>query len=274
MNFDGKNYIDRYIVSDIVGEFDDELYEHQDFDIATKILISSWSVAFDDDYDSCEAALGIALALWKYGVLKDEIKEFAFKIVSNKIKELEKVGNYKDIEYLNKKLDKLETPNPKPKKMPKYKGPFYRSDWKMGDVYAYHFTNTETNEKAYIYLAITGQSPMLKKSLPSAYVFDVVSERLMSLEEVKEKPFMIISNYPDPFEPEKTRGYSVILSASFDREVPYNKLTYLGNIGEVQPIENERRGAAMHSWESIDKDFTSTFKYRPLIADEESDNIH
>ncbi|MDR1697964.1 MAG: hypothetical protein LBR37_03585, partial [Erysipelotrichaceae bacterium] len=156
MNFDGKNYIDRYIVSDVVGEFEDELYEHQDFEIATKTLIGSWSDALSSGHDTCEAALGIGLALWKYGVLTAEIKEIVFNIVNMMIEDLREASNNKDIEYLEKNLKKLETPKPKPKKMPKYKGPFYQSDWKMGDVYAYHFTNTETNEKAFIYFAITG----------------------------------------------------------------------------------------------------------------------
>jgi hypothetical protein len=85
---------------------------------------------------------------------------------------------------------------------------------------------------------------------------------------------MVLGHIQNAFEPEKTKSYAISLTTTFDREVPYDKLTYLGNIGEISRVKDERYGATMYLWENIDSKFTDTFTRMGVTVEKSIAKVH
>ncbi len=120
----GKKIIDDDFVADVIGSFDDKLKSSQNVEEATKLVKNEFKGSFKDSDDGPLFWIGLAEAQWRYGFTETGVIQKVKDDYSNErgldrwkeagAKELEKRK-----QILEVFITKIETSNPKPKKLPK-----------------------------------------------------------------------------------------------------------------------------------------------------------
>lgn len=247
---------------DIRGEYVDRLKRGKTNEEITKDLINENRDIIGDVEEEPLFWFALADTQWNYGRLLPEVKEKALYFLSQDA-ELErwKESGEKKLEAWKKTLntlkEKLNSPQPKEKKVSKYR--LYRCKWNLGDVFAYRFSGDYSKEKGFFgkyvfFRKICEEKWWPGHIVPVIQIYKIVSENLIPINELSEFGLLPLS-YPNRNPKIKIElDYMVKLIKESEKAIPHDNLTFLGNLpGDFLPsfLEfNGRAGLGVMAWES------------------------
>ncbi len=139
---------------------------------AMEEMIINWEDCIEDVEEGPLFWFALAETQWRYGLLDEKVKEIALQYIEEGIdlerwEEDQKLYTKRKTE-LEKLKEKLESEQPKGKKIPKMT--FQRANWKIGDIILYQILNEDLKDhkwyKKYVLLKMAGTRKSNIGSLP------------------------------------------------------------------------------------------------------------
>ena len=145
----GANLYQDDVALDIKDEYKDNLRRGKTNEEAMQEIIDKYQELLEDAEDRGVFWLALADTQWNLGRLDEQVKEQALEIIElgtdlKRWEINEKLYN-KRKEILEKLKEKLLSPQPEEKRMPKYRT--YKCEWKNGDVFAYQLKSEYAKEQ-------------------------------------------------------------------------------------------------------------------------------
>jgi len=226
--------------SDIRGDYVDKLKRGKSNEDVTQELIAENKDIMGDDEEEPLFWFALADTQWNYGRLLPEVKEKALDFLSSG-KEDERWKDagqtYEDAwkNTLDKLKSKLQSPQPKEKKVAKYR--LYKCKWELGDVYAYQFDSEYSKENNYykqycVFRKVSEDTCWPGHIVPVVKVYKQIFTDIPSLETLKNVNVLEQCFYPTVLEknPNVEREYCIDLMSTSEKVIPKEQLTFLGNI--------------------------------------------
>lgn len=145
----GANLYQDDVALDVKDEYKDNLRRGKTNEEAMQEIIDKYQELLEDKEDRGVFWLALADTQWNLGRLDEQVKEQALEIIElgtdlKRWEINEKLYN-KRKEILEKLKEKLLSPQPEEKRMPKYRT--YKCEWKNGDVFAYQLKSEYAKEQ-------------------------------------------------------------------------------------------------------------------------------
>lgn len=145
----GANLYQDDVALDVKDEYKDNLRRGKTNEEAMQEIIDKYQELLEDEEDRGVFWLALADTQWNLGRLDEQVKEHALEVIElgtdlKRWESNEKLYN-KRKEILEKLKEKLLSPQPKEKRMPKYRT--YKCEWKNGDVFAYQLKSEYAKEQ-------------------------------------------------------------------------------------------------------------------------------
>ena len=145
----GANLYQDDVALDIKDEYKDNLRRGKTNEEAMQEIIDKYQELLEDEEDRGVFWLALADTQWNLGRLDEQVKEQALEIIElgtdlKRWEINEKLYN-KRKEILEKLKEKLLSPQPEEKRMPKYRT--YKCEWENGDVFAYQLKSEYAKEQ-------------------------------------------------------------------------------------------------------------------------------
>lgn len=145
----GANLYQDDVALDVKDEYKDNLRRGKTNEEAMQEIIDKYQELLEDEEDRGVFWLALADTQWNLGRLDDQVKEQALEIIElgtdlKRWEVNEKLYN-KRKEILEKIKEKLLSPQPEEKRMPKYRT--YKCEWENGDVFAYQLKSEYAKEQ-------------------------------------------------------------------------------------------------------------------------------
>ena len=145
----GANLYQDDVALDVKDEYKDNLRRGKTNEEAMQEIIDKYQELLEDEEDRGVFWLALADTQWNLGRLDEQVKEQALEIIElgtdlKRWEINEKLYN-KRKEILEKLKEKLLSPQPEEKRMPKYRT--YKCEWKNGDVFAYQLKSEYAKEQ-------------------------------------------------------------------------------------------------------------------------------
>ena len=145
----GANLYQDDVALDIKDEYKDNLRRGKTNEEAMQEIIDKYQELLEDAEDRGVFWLALADTQWNLGRLDEQVKKQALEIIELGIdlkrwESNEKLYN-KRKEILEKLKEKLLSPQPEEKRMPKYRT--YKCEWENGDVFAYQLKSEYAKEQ-------------------------------------------------------------------------------------------------------------------------------
>lgn len=145
----GANLYQDDVALDIKDEYKDNLRRGKTNEEAMQEIIDKYQELLEDEEDRGVFWLALADTQWNLGRLDEQVKEQALEVIElgtdlKRWEVNEKLYN-KRKEILEKIKEKLLSPQPEEKRMPKYRT--YKCEWKNGDVFAYQLKSEYAKEQ-------------------------------------------------------------------------------------------------------------------------------
>lgn len=235
--------------SDIRNDYIDKLKCGKTNEEAIKELVEENNQIMGDTEEEPLFWFALADTQWEYGRLMPEVKEKALFYLAQG-KELErwnesggkKINDWK--KKLNVLMEKLKSPQPPEKKVPKYS--LYQCEWKLGDVFAYRFASNYSKEKG-----LEGKYAIFRKVsedvwwpghiIPVIQVYRWIGSSIPSIDKLSDFDLLPAFYSPSVFEkfPEKKIEYKIKLIIEAEKDIPKKNLVFLGNLPgkDVVPLK-------------------------------------
>ncbi len=252
------------LASDIRGDYVDKLRRGKTNEEATKELINANLDIMGDAEEEPLFWFALADTQWNYGRLLPEVKEKALFYLSQD-DELErwKESGQKQLNAWKKTLktlkEKLESPQPPPKKVSHYR--LYRCKWNLGDVFAYHFTSSYSKEKGFegkyvVFRKVSEDTWWPGHIIPVVQVYKWIGDDIPSVDRLSDFDLLPAFFFPATFKkfPNKAVEYKIELISESEKVIPKDNLVFLGNLPgddliSFQGIDNSTGYYAV-GWES------------------------
>ena len=145
----GANLYQDDVALDVKDEYKDNLRRGKTNEETMQEIIDKYQELLEDEEDRGVFWLALADTQWNLGRLDDQVKEQALEIIElgtdlKRWEVNEKLYN-KRKEILEKIKEKLLSPQPEEKRMPKYRT--YKCEWENGDVFAYQLKSEYAKEQ-------------------------------------------------------------------------------------------------------------------------------
>ena len=145
----GANLYQDDVALDVKDEYKDNLRRGKTNEETMQEIIDKYQELLEDEEDRGVFWLALADTQWNLGRLDEQVKEQALEIIElgtdlKRWEINEKLYN-KRKEILEKLKEKLLSPQPEEKRMPKYRT--YKCEWKNGDVFAYQLKSEHAKEQ-------------------------------------------------------------------------------------------------------------------------------
>lgn len=145
----GANLYQDDVALDVKDEYKDNLRRGKTNEETMQEIIDKYQELLEDEEDRGVFWLALADTQWNLGRLDEQVKEQALEIIElgtdlKRWEINEKLYN-KRKEILEKLKEKLLSPQPEEKRMPKYRT--YKCEWKNGDVFAYQLKSEYAKEQ-------------------------------------------------------------------------------------------------------------------------------
>ena len=145
----GANLYQDDVALDIKDEYKDNLRRGKTNEEAMQEIIDKYQELLEDEEDRGVFWLALADTQWNLGRLDEQVKKQALEIIElgtdlKRWEINEKLYN-KRKEILEKLKEKLLSPQPEEKRMPKYRT--YKCEWENGDVFAYQLKSEYAKEQ-------------------------------------------------------------------------------------------------------------------------------
>ena len=265
----GANLYQDDVALDIKDEYKDNLRRGKTNEEAMQEIIDKYQELLEDAEDRGVFWLALADTQWNLGRLDEQVKKQALEIIELGIdlkrwESNEKLYN-KRKEILEKLKEKLLSPQPEEKRMPKYRT--YKCEWENGDVFAYQLKSEYAKEQGlenrYLIIQKIDEIDWYPCStIPLVRVKITEDKTIPKTEEEIEKLEYIQTCFS--FYEERFAGFSTlrplkdqIKGMSFNtdeygllpeymvsivitsKNMTKGKLTYLGNYINITPPQNE-----------------------------------
>lgn len=265
------------IAEDVKFYYMDQLHRGKTGEIITQELIKQYRAEIADSDDAPVFWFALADTQWNVGRLQDDVKEKALWYIEDgsnlrRWEEENPALAKKRKVVLSNLKQKLLSPQPPEKKISQYR--IYQCKWKLGDIYAYRFSGKYAEQNhligKYLFFVKVGEENWsIGHIIPMVYVYWVMSDKLMTVEELKDIGFIPQFLVPKVYEnnPNIPIDYSLVLLNTSARVVPKNNLTYIGNIGITEPLVISDLTSYHTAWkdfeEYIIKNFQNWDGYQP-----------
>ena len=145
----GANLYQDDVALDVKDEYKDNLRRGKTNEETMQEIIDKYQELLEDEEDRGVFWLALADTQWNLGRLDEQVKKQALEIIElgtdlKRWEVNEKLYN-KRKEILEKLKEKLLSPQPEEKRMPKYRT--YKCEWKNGDVFAYQLKSEYAKEQ-------------------------------------------------------------------------------------------------------------------------------
>ena len=145
----GANLYQDDVALDVKDEYKDNLRRGKTNEEAMQEIIDKYQELLEDEEDRGVFWLALADTQWNLGRLDEQVKKQALEIIElgtdlKRWEINEKLYN-KRKEILEKLKEKLLSPQPEEKRMPKYRT--YKCEWENGDVFAYQLKSEYAKEQ-------------------------------------------------------------------------------------------------------------------------------
>lgn len=145
----GANLYQDDVALDVKDEYKDNLRKGKTNEETMQEIIDKYQELLEDEEDRGVFWLALADTQWNLGRLDEQVKEQALEIIElgtdlKRWEINEKLYN-KRKEILEKLKEKLLSPQPEEKRMPKYRT--YKCEWENGDVFAYQLKSEYAKEQ-------------------------------------------------------------------------------------------------------------------------------
>ena len=145
----GANLYQDDVALDVKDEYKDNLRRGKTNEEAMQEIIDKYQELLEDEEDRGVFWLALADTQWNLGRLDEQVKEQALEVIElgtdlKRWEVNEKLYN-KRKEILEKIKEKLLSPQPEEKRMPKYRT--YKCEWENGDVFAYQLKSEYAKEQ-------------------------------------------------------------------------------------------------------------------------------
>ena len=145
----GANLYQDDVALDVKDEYKDNLRRGKTNEETMQEIIDKYQELLEDEEDRGVFWLALADTQWNLGRLDEQVKEQALEIIElgtdlKRWEINEKLYN-KRKEILEKIKEKLLSPQPEEKRMPKYRT--YKCEWENGDVFAYQLKSEYAKEQ-------------------------------------------------------------------------------------------------------------------------------
>lgn len=145
----GANLYQDDVALDVKDEYKDNLRRGKTNEEAMQEIIDKYQELLEDEEDRGVFWLALADTQWNLGRLDEQVKEHALEVIElgtdlKRWESNEKLYN-KRKEILEKLKEKLLSPQPEEKRMPKYRT--YKCEWENGDVFAYQLKSEYAKEQ-------------------------------------------------------------------------------------------------------------------------------
>lgn len=263
MSISIKKIFDSDLADEVRNLYIDALRRGKESCDITKQLIFDYEAALLDDDDAPIFWLSLANTQWDMGRLEDTVKHNALVHIEKRLENQESQDNTTACTEMTVKAligfrDKLSSPQPPQKQVKQYR--LYHTDWKIGDVFAYRLDCDSTDypdyHNMYMYFVVKGTDTWNPgHTIPVVYVYWTISKQLLSLDQIQKKEYLPQFYKPFVYEhnPVMSKKYSLALICTSARIIPKKKMTYLGNIENIQVIGSEDPSAYHVAWKRFDK---------------------
>ena len=145
----GANLYQDDVALDVKDEYKDNLRRGKTNEETMQEIIDKYQELLEDEEDRGVFWLALADTQWNLGRLDEQVKKQALEIIElgtdlKRWEVNEKLYN-KRKEILEKLKEKLLSPQPEEKRMPKYRT--YKCEWENGDVFAYQLKSEYAKEQ-------------------------------------------------------------------------------------------------------------------------------
>lgn len=145
----GANLYQDDVALDVKDEYKDNLRKGKTNEETMQEIVDKYQELLEDEEDRGVFWLALADTQWNLGRLDEQVKEQALEIIElgtdlKRWENNEKLYN-KRKEILEKLKEKLLSPQPEEKRMPKYRT--YKCEWENGDVFAYQLKSEYAKEQ-------------------------------------------------------------------------------------------------------------------------------
>lgn len=229
------------VACDIRGDYVEKLRSGKSNSDATRELMTQWADSLADSEEAPLFWFALADTQWNYGRLLPEVKEKALCCLSQDTEmerwresgERQASAWAKTLQALG---DKLNSPQPAPKKLRQYRT--YKCTWNLGDTFAYQLTSDYSRTMGYEgkYAAFRKVSEDVwypKHIVPVVQIYLWLSETPPTLEDLKEAPVLPAFKKPQNIHGEEIEALekNVKLICESPKSIPKDNLIFLGNIG-------------------------------------------
>ena len=258
------------IAEDIRSFYTERLREGKTGEEATALLLQEYSEELSDPDDAPVIWFALADTQWNVGRLQVDVMDKALLHIeegSNLRRWQDEAPEYSKRRkaVLEKLKTKLLSPQPPEKRIsPKE---YYRCPWKLGDVFAYQLSGSYAEEKQlkgkYLFFVKVGEDIWNNECvIPIVYVYWVISDEILSVEELERIGYIPQFTLPQVYIRNHTRPekYRLSLITTTSRAVPKKKLTYIGNIDLVVPLEEPSPFSTYRAWRAFEKYIVDDFQ--------------
>lgn len=226
--------------SDIRGDYVDKLKRGKTNEEATQELIDKNCDIMGDTEEEPLFWFALADTQWNYGRLLSEVKEKALYFLSqDKESERWKEAGQKQSTAWKKTLDelmkKLESPQPDAKKVSKYR--FYQCKWQLGDVFAYRFSSSYSNEKGFdgkytVFRKISEDTWWPGHIVPVVQIYKLISNDIPSIDKLSTLELLPAFYSPSDLNKSQNKkpNYEIKLLSESEKGIPKDNLTFIGNL--------------------------------------------
>lgn len=258
------------IAEDVRDYYKDQLHRGKTEAEIMQALIAKNEDALSDQDDGPVFWFALADTQWNLGRLEDQVKKQALDYI-NKGDDL-KHWQAEDLngaiirsKVLLELKQKLLSPQPSKKKISQYK--LYRCEWKIGDVYAYQLTGNYAKEvgllNRYLYFIKVGEEVWHPGHVvPVVYFYWIIDEKLRNIAQLRNVKYIPQFFTPEAYKknPKMNTQYLLTLLSTSSRVIPRNNLVFIGNINEVQHVENENQNSYKVAWKDFEKYIIGNFQ--------------
>lgn len=264
------------LADDVRSYYKDQLHRGKTGAKITQELIRQNAREIEDIDDAPVFWFALADTQWDMGRLEDDVKNMALYYIDSK-SDLMKWSQADPREFRTRKKvledlkNKLLSPQPEEKKMSQYK--LYHCDWKDGDVFAYKlcgdYAESRNMHDYYVYFVKVCNGVWYPgHTVPVVYFYWVTGDRLLEINELKTYSFIPQFYKPEVYikNPKAKKLYSIELLSTSSRVIPRKRLIYIGNVGKMERMDNEKDLPYDVSWKELEKYIIDNFikwdKYR------------
>ena len=266
------------IAEDIRYSYMERLRKGKSGDEATQEVLNEYRGELSDPDDASIIWFALADTQWNVGRLEDGVKDKALYYIEegSNLKRWKKEAPAlyeKRATALEQLKNKLLSPQPPMKKFTKRRS--YHCQWNLGDVFAYQLSGDVAQRNQlkgkYLFFVKVGEDNWVNDCvIPIIYVYWVISDKVISVEELENIGYIPQFTVPEVYLHTKTRPerYRLSLLSTSSRVIPKKNLTYIGKADLRAPLEEPSLFSTFKAWkdfeEYIIKDFQNWDGYQYL----------